>query len=53
MIKYGIVYLELMWELPVISPTLSISHFWPETIIVIAYTLMLVTTCPNLCKMVS
>ena len=41
MIKYGIVYLELMWELPVISPTLSISHFWPETIIVIAYTLML------------
>ena len=41
MIKYGIDYLGLMWELPVISPTLSISHFWPETIIVIAYTLML------------
>lgn len=41
MIKYGIDYLELMWDLPTISPTLSISHFWPETIIVIAYSLML------------
>jgi len=41
MIKYGIDYLKLMWEFPVISQTLSISNFWPETIIVIAYSLML------------
>ena len=41
MIKYGIDYLTLMWEFPVISQTLSISNFWPETIIVIAYSLML------------
>lgn len=41
MIKYGIDYLTLMWEFPVISQTLSISNFWPETIVVIAYSLML------------
>ena len=41
MIKYGIDYLKIMWEFPVISQTLSISNFWPETIIVIAYSLML------------
>ena len=41
MIKYGIDYLTLMWEFPVISQTLSISNFWPETIIFIAYSLML------------
>jgi TRAP-type C4-dicarboxylate transport system permease small subunit len=41
MIKYGIDYLKLMWEFPVISQTLSISNFWPETIIVIAYSLMM------------
>ena len=41
MIKYGIDYLKIMWEFPVISQTLSISNFWPETIVVIAYSLML------------
>jgi len=41
MIKYGIDYLELLWERPTISPSMSISRFWPETIIVIAYALML------------
>ena len=41
MIKYGIDYLKIMWKFPVISQTLSISNFWPETIVVIAYSLML------------
>ena len=41
MIRYGIDYLELLWERPTISPSMSISRFWPETIIVIAYALML------------
>lgn len=41
MIFYGMEYLQLLWERPTISPTLSISRFWPETIVVIAYALML------------
>jgi TRAP-type C4-dicarboxylate transport system permease small subunit len=41
MIRYGIEYLQVLWERPTISPTLSISRFWPETIVVIAYALML------------
>jgi len=41
MIKYGIEYLEVLWTRPTISPTLSINRFWPETIIVLAYGLML------------
>lgn len=41
MIKYGVDYLQLLWERPTISPSMSISRFWPETIIVIAYVLML------------
>lgn len=41
MIRYGIEYLHLLWERPTISPSLSISRFWPETIVVIAYALML------------
>jgi len=40
MIFYGVEYLQLLWERPTISPTLSISRFWPETIVVIAYALM-------------
>lgn len=41
MIRYGVEYLHLLWERPTISPTLLISRFWPETIVVIAYVLML------------
>ena len=41
MIFYGVEYLTLLWERPTISPTLSISRFWPETIVVVAYVLML------------
>lgn len=41
MIRYGIEYLQVLWERPSMSPTLSISRFWPESIVVIAYVLML------------
>jgi TRAP-type C4-dicarboxylate transport system permease small subunit len=41
MIRYGVEYLQLLWERPTISPTLYISRFWPETIVVLAYALML------------
>ena len=42
MIKVGWDYLLVAWKFPTISPSLGINQFYPQTILVIGYALMLV-----------
>ncbi len=40
MIRFGGEYLTLLWTQTAIAPALDIDQFWPQTIIVIGYSLM-------------
>ena len=42
MIKVSWEYLTVMWKFPTISPSLGINQFYPQTILIIGYTLMLI-----------
>ena len=42
MIKISWEYLMVNWRFPSVSPSLGINQFWPQTILVIGYALMLV-----------
>ncbi len=42
MIKVSWDYLGVMWKFPTISPSLGINQFYPQTILIIGYSLMLI-----------
>jgi len=42
MIKVGIDYLAVAWKFTSLSPSLGINEFYPQTIVVIGYALMLI-----------
>tara|TARA_R110000787_G_scaffold172833_3_gene285446 strand:- start:1761 stop:2300 length:540 start_codon:yes stop_codon:yes gene_type:complete len=42
MIKVGLDYLAVAWKFPSTSPSLGINQFYPQTILVIGYVLMLI-----------
>ncbi len=47
MLWYGEIYLSLVWKREFVSPTFGIDLFYPHSIIVIAYALMVVHTLCN------
>lgn len=42
MVRVGVEYLAVYWRFPSYSPSLGIDQFWPQSIVVIGYALMLV-----------
>jgi TRAP-type C4-dicarboxylate transport system permease small subunit len=42
MLRVGWDYLGVMWKFPTISPSLGINQFYPQTVLVIGYGLMLI-----------
>ncbi len=47
MLKVGYEYLTVLWKYPTISPSLGINQFYPQSILIIGYTLMLIRLLQN------